>query len=382
MNAARQSRTRSGARTFPFAATPERARALTLSHGLLALHVAADRNVRAPAVPEDSSRLARKPPQLLLALFFLSLGFGQTAGAAVGPGPEITAVKQPSAWTISYKGKPLLVYAFDPQKFKPYVKELRTIKGDNLLRDAPLDHLHHHALMYAIRVNGINFWEEISGSGVQKPVQTSAQVQDFTESGGTKVPQATISQVLHWVALQEAFLLNNAPVALLVEHRTLVLTVSEKRQEVALEWKSQFEVGPKTNTVTLTGANYHGLGMRFLQELDPLAVHSLAGVRPDLANNRQDVSAAPWATVSFAVPGHPATIALAGYPANVRGDATYFSMLTPFAYLSATQALDKETLVYHSGDRWELNYLVLLYGEAKPSDLLRQRIESWRQSRL
>jgi len=34
-----------------------------------------------------------------------------------------------------------------------------------------------------------------------------------------------------------------------------------------------FEVGIRTNVVTLTGANYHGLGMRFLQELDPLAVH-------------------------------------------------------------------------------------------------------------
>jgi hypothetical protein len=50
--------------------------------------------------------------------------------------------------------------------------------------------------------------------------------------------------------------------------------------------------------------------------------------------------------VSFDAPGHPATIALAGHPANARGDATYFSMLTPFAYLSATQALDKEPLSY------------------------------------
>ena len=322
----------------------------------------------------------RTTETLLLTLCFVSLGAGQIAKGGAAPGLEFVPNTQPCAWTISYKGKPLLVYAFDPQKFKPYVKELRTIEGDNILRDAPFDHLHHHALMYAIKVNGINFWEETSGNGVQKPVHTAEPVLGFTETAGSKLPQATISQAIHWAAPQDAFLPNAAPVALLVEHRTLVLTVNEEHHEVALEWKSQFEVGPKTNTVMLTGANYHGLGIRFLQELDTLAMHSLVEAHPDLANYRQDLSTAPWATVSFAPPGHPATIALVGHPTNARGDTTYFSMLTPFAYLSATQALDKEPLVYHSGDKWELNYLVLLYPEAKPSHALRERAETWRKT--
>jgi hypothetical protein len=305
---------------------------------------------------------------------------GHIAKGLDSTGLEFASSGAPSTWTISYKGKPLLVYAFDPQKFKPYVRELRTLAGDNILRDAPFDHLHHHALMYGIKVNGINFWEETSGNGVQKPVQTAEPLFGLTETGGIKLPHAKITQVLHWVAPQDAFLPNSAPVALLVEHRTLMLTVNEARHEVGLEWKSQFEVGPRTNVVTLTGANYHGLGIRFLQEIDPLAAHSLAGVRPDLANSHQDISAAPWATVSFAPPGHPATLALVGHPANPRGDAVYFSMLTPFAYLSATQALDKEPMVYHKGDKWELNYLVLIYPEDKPSAALRQRAESWRQA--
>ena len=134
--------------------------------------------------------------------------------------------------------------------------------------------------------------------------------------------------------------------------------------------------------MSLSGANYHGLGMRFLQELDALAVHSLAGGHIDLSRNRQDISIAPWASVSFDAAGHPATIALAGHPGNPRGDAAFFSMLTPFAYLSATQALDKEALVYHLGDKWEVKYLVLLYPGAKPSDTLQRRIESWRRAKL
>jgi hypothetical protein len=304
-----------------------------------------------------------------------------TRSAHAKPGLEVQPTQEPTAWTIRYKNQKVLVYSFAPDKFKSYVKELYTLKGDNILRDAPHDHLHHHALMYAVRVNGLNFWEETSGCAVEKSIGTPKIELGFTACGREEVPQATLSHELRWVAAQDAFLPNTNRVTLLVEHRKLVLTLNPALQEVALEWKSQFEVGTKTNTVVLTGTTYNGLGMRFQQNLDALAVHSIGGLQPDLANNRQDISAAPWAAVSFDAPGHPATIALAGHPSNARGDATFFSMLTPFAYLSATQALNQEPLIYHAGDKFELNYLVLLYPEAKPSDTLRKHIEAWRQSK-
>ena len=43
---------------------------------------------------------------------------------------------------------------------------------------------------------------------------------------------------------------------------------------------------------------------------------------------------------------------------NARGDAAFFTMRSPFAYLSATQELDRDPLVYKSGDRFALNYLI------------------------
>ncbi|MGA2866241.1 MAG: DUF6807 family protein [Verrucomicrobiota bacterium] len=302
------------------------------------------------------------------------------AAAAAAAGLSLSTSEEPTAGTVLWGQQKLFVYAFAPQKFKPYVKELAPLDGENILRDAPYDHLHHHALMYGIRVNGINFWEEVAGSGVQKVIRTWRPV--FSEAGFGRPAQAQCEQLLHWVAPAEAFLPDTAPVALLVEHRTLLLTVNPAQHEVALQWKSKFHVGGKTNTVTLSGASYHGLGLRFRQDLDALAVHSLAGAPPDLASNRQDVSRAPWAAVSFDAPGHPVTIALAGHPANQRGDAAFFSMLTPFAYLSATQGLDKEPLIYHQGDQFELNYLVLLYPEARyPSAALRERVEAWRQTK-
>jgi len=276
-----------------------------------------------------------------------------------------------NAWIVLHQGQPLLRYVFNPQQYKPYVAEFSAPGGRNILRDAPADHLHHHALMYAIKVNGLNFWEEVSGNGVERVVETSASA-----AGNT----ATLRQVIHWVAPQDAFLANTTPAALLIEHRTLVLTVDAAARESALEWKAEFEAGKKTKEVTLTGATYHGLGMRFLQEFDMLANQSYAGRKPDLTKGRQEVASAPWASVSFAAPEQPATIALVPHPANARGDGMFFSMLTAFPYLSATQGLDRQPLIYHSGDKFKLRYLVLLYPEVKSTEALEARATKWRES--
>ena len=274
-----------------------------------------------------------------------------------------------NAWIVSHQGQPILRYMFDPRQYKPYVAGFSAPGGRNILRDAPPGHPHHHGLMYGITVNGLNFFGESSGSGVERVVATTAM---------EGVGAATLRQVIHWLAPQDAFLADTTPAALLIEHRTLILTVDAVTREAALEWKAEFEVGPKTNDITLTGTGYHGLGLRFLQQFDAVANHSYAGRVPDLVN-RQEVSSAKWAAVTFAASDQPATIALVPHPTNSRGDGEFFSMQSPFAYLSATQGLHKEALVYHRGDKFTLRYLVVLYPEAKSKETLDTRARRWRE---
>lgn len=280
-----------------------------------------------------------------------------------------------AAWPLTYKQQKLLVYVAG--KYKPYVKELFTTTGRNVLRDAPFDHLHHHGLMYAIKANGVNFWEEVAGAGYQKPVATSKWMESKTTDG---LPQFTLTQTLHWLAPADAELSDTAKAAILIEHRTLTVTLNEAQKEVALQWKGEFEVGAKSNVVTLTGANYHGFGMRFLKEFDPIARHLNSGGAPDL-NGKQDVSKHKWGSVSFDQPGQPATLVLFGHPTNARGDAWFFTMRTPFAYLSATQNLDQEPLVYRAGEKFQVNYLVTLYPELKSADAINARSQAWEKSK-
>ena len=274
-----------------------------------------------------------------------------------------------NAWIVKHAGQTVLTYVFNPRQCKPYISEFAPLGGRNILRDAPSDHLHHHGLMYAIKINGLNFWEEVSGNGIERVVTTTA-----SKSGGA----AILEQTIHWVAPQDAFLADTTPAALLVERRTLTLRADDANRELALEWQAQFEVGRKTNEVTLAGASYHGLGMRFQKELDELAQHSYAGLQPDLANSRQEVSPTKWAAVSFAGPDLPATIALVTHPANARGEGRMFAMRKAFPYLSATQGLDQEPLAYHTGDKFALRYLLLLYPEIKTTELLEAHAAKWR----
>ncbi len=271
-------------------------------------------------------------------------------------------------WTIKYNDKIIMVYAFDRQKFKPYVKVLNTMDGYGPLRDSPPDHLHHHGLMYGIMVNGVNFWEETAGCGVEKVIESPPPEIGRNTAG---LMQARVVQLLYWLAPEDAFLPSaNAP-ALLIERRTLLLTVNPKNRETALHWKAEFQVGSKSDLVTLTGTKYDGLGMRFEQELDPIAVHFSPDGQPDLSNFRQERSQEPWEAVSFDVPAKPETIALLG------GNARYFAMKKPFAYLSATQGLYQQPQTCRRGDHFELNYLVVLYPEIKPAKALDERYQQW-----
>ena len=315
-----------------------------------------------------------RPAPIGLALTFLLLLLIPTHAAPITT--ETTSI--PTDWTVERLGKPILTYSYAPGRYKPYVKVLATLDGRNVLRDAPADHLHHHALMFAIRVNGLNFWEEIAGSGIQLPVQTTPIA---PESAGPGVSRARLLQTLHWVAPESAFLPDTLPKAILVERRSLQLIVDETQGEVALEWRSEFEVGPAQPEVTLGGSSYFGLGARFLGDLDASATHFTTDGPLDLSNQRQDVSQHPWVAVSFDPNRFAGTFAILGHPRNPTGLPKYFSMKSPFAYLSATEGLDRQPRILRRGDRYALQHLVILASSSLNAETLNARYQRWLRDR-
>ena len=273
-----------------------------------------------------------------------------------------------------FKGRKLFAYTFATNQFKPYVRELSSLAGDNVLRDAPFDHLHHHGLMYAIRVNGVNFWEERDQPGHQKHIKLLAHGTSRSASG---LPQASFTELIHWVPHREHARADTTPAALLVERRTLTLIVDEAKEEVALAWHAEFEVGARTNRVTLHGSDYNGLGLRLPAAWDHVARHENSEHAPYPAGGKPGTVPARWGAVAHTVDGRTTQVALFARPRGQAGTSSFFAMTESFTYLAATQGLDKKPLDYRAGDRFAIDHLVLVYNAACAAAQIEARYLAW-----
>ena len=297
-----------------------------------------------------------------------------TAADVQTAGP-LTMTTDPEAGrlTILHRDRPVLRYAFAADQWKPYVEELYSLRGKNVTIDSPPDHLHHHGLMYAITVNGINFWEEQTDPGVQKPVGFLARELHSAERGAST---ASFEQLIHWVAGTDRAKPDTGSVALLIEKRRLTVAIDESVGEVAVRWQSAFEVGPGSEQVRLSGPVYHGLGMRLPAAFDRVARRMNSAGLPYLPTGGNEATPSDWSAMTQSVGCQPLTVAMFGRPSNA-GPSVFFSMLNTFAYLSATQALDQHPLVYQAGDRFQLDYLVTVSDRTQTAEELAERHARW-----
>jgi hypothetical protein len=317
-----------------------------------------------------SDRVSRQyagAPAVALALFLALAG----SAAAASPSISIDSKADQGVLEVQLKGRKLLVYAFATNQFKPYVRELYTLRGENVLRDAVPDHLHHHGLMYAICVNGINFWEERNAPGIQKHIEMLHV--DTSDANG--MPVAYFTELIHWLGP------TNPAAPVLIERRTLTVAVDEPSHEVALRWDAQFQVGTNVGKATLHGPNYDGLGLRLPESFNHVARFQNSADQAYTGKNTQNVIPARWTSVAGLINGREVMLALFGRPDNARGDSAFFTMLDAFAYLTATQALDQKPLEYAAGDRFNLSYLLTVYSENKPADFISRRSARWEKER-
>jgi hypothetical protein len=302
--------------------------------------------------------------------FLLMCGVAQPADAAL----EVRTDESRGELTVSFHARPLLVYAFATNQWKPYVRELYALNGVNVLRDAPADHLHHHGLMYAIRVNGVNFWEETGQPGCQRSVKL---LSSSVSRNSSDRPEAAFSQRIHWIAHSNALSASaDTADALLVETRHLRLTVDEKAREVALDWQNDFEVGHAARVVRLTGSAYNGLGLRLPVEFDHVARHVNSENLPYTAAQTWDVTPARWSSVTGTVNRQPVTVTVFGRPSNA-GSTRFFTMRNPFAYLAVTQNLEQQPLEYRAAETFRVRYLLTVCSRSPSAADLDKTCAQW-----
>lgn len=286
----------------------------------------------------------------------LILSLTALCAAAGEPSEAVQVRMEQDMLCIEMAGKPLMRYQLTENPFKPYVQELFTPAGVNVLRDAPHDHLHHHALMFAIGVNGVSFWAETPECGRQ--LHKSIAVLPGPSPAG-------FTQTLQWQTPEG--------VALLEEQRIIHVAHDAPGGATLLFWESSLKTPEGADAVTLTGSHYYGLGMRFLESMDSGGTFLYAAENPgEIVRGDERLTPSPWCAYTAQAGGKPVTAAMFDHPENPRHPALWFTMQTPFAYLSATRNLWKEPMPLKPGNFLRFRHAVALWDGVKDETAIRE----------
>jgi hypothetical protein len=270
---------------------------------------------------------------------------------------QVQIDQNPTLVTVRDGGRLVLDYTTAASPMKPYIKDLCTPHGVQILRDAPHDHLHHHALMFAVAADGIDFWSEKPECGRQVP-RSISDAKSHSGPGGTS---ATFTQVLDWLAPDNAKMLE--------EQRTITTHLGADIPATLLTWQSRLRTPEGKRLVKLTGSHYFGLGMRFVEAMDKEGkFFNSEGTEGPIVRGSERVTPAKWCAYTSHIDGAPVTVAMFDHPKNAH--SAYFFTMRPFAYLAATINLCKEPLDLQQEIPLELRYGVAAWdGEIEPAQV-------------
>ncbi|MHC4531953.1 MAG: DUF6807 family protein [Planctomycetota bacterium] len=220
--------------------------------------------------------------------------------------------------------KPLLSYRFGDIEFKPYVKELYTPAGINILLDSPPDHVHHHGLMYAIGIEGVDFWSETPDCGIQEHISTDTT---YAKDG-----HAFFHEKLQW--------LDSEGKVKAKEKRKVRIDTNSTFGATLVTWRSQFSLPEGVESLTIDGRHYFGLGARFIGSMEGGEFFNSDGKESKVYRGEERLVRSRWCAYA----AKDVTVAMFDYPKNARHPAMWFTMHKPFAYLSATLNLHEKPL--------------------------------------
>ncbi|MBN2136581.1 MAG: PmoA family protein [Sedimentisphaerales bacterium] len=301
----------------------------------------------------------------LVWFFAVSLAAGRFDSTASAEGIHIST--DTDVVSIAAGEQILLRYRYRDVPYKPYVDRLFTPGGVNVLLDAPADHLHHHGLMYAITVDGVNFWEEQQAPGQQ----VHLGFDNVTSESRNETSRAGFSERLCWKNPHNEELL-------LTELRSLRVRCPAGSKVTLLTWQSRFEPADGRKSATLTGAHYHGLGLRFIRSMDTGGRFVNAdGKAGTIYRGDERLVRSRWCAYKAKADGKDVTVAMFDHPENKRHPATWFTMSTPFAYLSATLNLHEESMELVSGKPLVLRYGIALWDGQVEGHQIEKLYQSW-----
>ena len=269
--------------------------------------------------------------------------------------------------TIKDSDKPVLEYRHGDDLFKPYVRKFFSPGGVNVLRDEVPDHPHHHGLMFAVAIEGVDFWAETKTSG-REATRGFEAVKDLPADA---TGLATLESRLEWVGPADGQ-------TLAMEARKITAYRCRELGATLLTWHTRLAPPEGKPSIKLAGSHYFGLGMRFVQSMDGAddfftpdgkSKTRLGEAAGETVRGNERLVRGKWCAYAAEADGKPVTVAMFDHPSNVR-PAWWFIMAKPFAYLSAALNLHREPLTVEAGKPLVLTYGVAVWdGKVKAEEI-------------
>lgn len=280
------------------------------------------------------------------------------------PGPDDAWRITPSSICLRTAENPVLTYRYGDVPFKPYIERLYTPSGINILRDAPYDHLHHHGIMYAINVDGAEFWAETPQAGKQLGDGPRNLVPDTIQG----LDRTGFSQDLLWYA-------PDAKKPSIQEARRIEAYRGKDLNATLITWRTELRSPADRPSVELSGSPYFGLGMRFVPTMDKgddfFNADGKTGFR-----GTNDIKSR-WCAYSAKAGDKLVTVVMLDHPKNPRHPAVWFTMNDPFSYMSITPGLHHEKMTLKQGEPLVFQYGVALWDGRPQADEVEKLYQRW-----
>lgn len=289
-----------------------------------------------------------------------------SAPAAEGGAAKLR-IAQDDATVSIYDGKRLVLhYRFADVPKKPYVDQLLSPAGVQVLRDSPPDHKHHHGLMYALEVAKVNFWEEHLPKSGQEKQKSLVDLKPAVRHG---VARAGFVEQLDWLG-------SASEEPLLVERRTIEVLKAEDLGATLAQWCCRLQAPPEKDKVVLRGNFYFGLGMRFLASMEGGRFFNADDKTAEMVRGKGPFVETTWCAYTAKAEGKPVTVAIFDHPAN-RPPATIYTKTAPFIYLAATLNEWQKPVTVKAGKPLDLCYGIAVWDGEVEKATVERLYERW-----
>ena len=298
------------------------------------------------------------------------------AAAIADPPPQPKPLRAQLDQDVSFelRGHTIATYRATESPMKPFLRELWTPGGVQILRDSPHDHKHHHGIMFAFDADGNNFWcdEPFNGRQVPKPLEN-------LQLGGTPgTSRVGFTQPLDWVA--------SSGTLTLTERRTITAFADPKIDATLLTWRhlpqcAGAQAGEDLWRRFLRPRHRFAVSMdgkgRFFNAAGQEGTRSGPPAVPDgaaIGNSR--VSQAKWSAYTATADNTLVTIALFHHPKNP--SPPYVLQIHPtFAFLAASLNLDRKPMEIKPGTPLDLRFGIALWDGAVNKGRVEAMYQKW-----